>query len=94
MGYTPYHSFSDRELITYVLPHVNHPAVDELCRRLEFIDSDLAEYVDVKEELRIANETIDELNVKISDLQEENYEDINYIESLELDIKTLNATVS
>lgn len=74
MIHTVFHNYKDDELIRYALSAIHHPAVIEICQRVSLLDFELSEHdqvSDLKEELAQANTTIDALNEKISNLEEE-----------------------
>ncbi len=71
MIHTVFHNYKDDELIRYALSAIHHPAVIEICQRVSLLDFELSQFSDLEEELAQANTTIDALNEKISNLEEE-----------------------
>ena len=67
--YTVFHSYKDDELVRYALNAIDHPAVQEICSRLNNVTIELNEIDDInelQEELDTANERINELETEVA----------------------------
>ena len=83
--YTVFHAYKDKELVEYALSAIHHPAVIEICSRLNNVTIELNEIDDInelQEELDTANERINELETEVARKDDE-------IEDLECQVCSL-----
>ena len=95
--YTVFHSYKDDELIRYALSAIDHPAVQEICSRLNNVSVELDEINDLEEvqkELETAEDSISDLQNEIDDLKSE-IRDLNCeVESLTEQVTELEAELA
>ena len=79
MPYTVFHAYKDSELIEYALSSIQHPAVIEICSRLNTLSTEIsaiddidalqAEADDVNKQNDDLHSEIEELTERINDLE-------------------------
>ena len=94
--YTVFHSYKDDELVRYALNAIDHPAVQEICSRLNNMSVELdkiGDLDDMESDLQDAENRIHDLENENTDLKEQVRDLECEVESLTEELKEIDHAV-